>query len=124
MAKKVKKGEEEDKYKTFHFPEFDVASFIAYELEQTAATMISMGLGLLVAIISWRMTVFGGTTGSMAVDLSLLALLIGLAGAVALPFLIKAARTKAQEYRNGDWAVLILLYLFLWLGLWSLFLNI
>ena len=125
LAKKVKKkGEEEDEYKTFHFPEFDVAGFVNYELEQTSATLISVALGLLVAIVSWRMTLLGGTTGAMAVDLSLLALLVGLGGAIGLPFLIKAVRTKAETYRKGDWASLIALYVLLWLGLWSLFLNV
>jgi hypothetical protein len=125
LAKKVKKKEDDgEDYKTFHFPEFDVVSFIRYELEQTFATFIAVTLAVLVAVLSWRMTVYGGVTGSMAVDLSLLALLVGFGCAVGLPFLVKAVREKASEYRKGDWAALIAVYFFMWLGLWSLFLNI
>ncbi len=124
MAKKAKKKiEEDDEYKAFSFPEFDVRGFIHHELEQTSATGIAVILALAVAIASWVLTSYGEGAG-LTTSFAVISALLGLAGAVSLPFLIRFVREKAEEYRMGDWASLIAIYVFLWLGVWSLLLNL
>lgn len=124
MAKKVKKKVEEDEdYKAFSFPEFDVVGFIEHELEQTSATMLAVIMAVTVAIVSWRLSLYGFSSG-LSTGLTVIDLVIGIGGAVMLPFLVLRLREKATDYRKGDWATLIAVYFFMWLGLWSLLLNL
>ncbi len=123
MAKKVKKKiEEDDQYKAFSFPEFDVRGFIHHELEQTSATAFAIFLSIGVALVSWYLTSYGEAI-NLTTSLAVVSAVIGIIGAVVLPLLIRFFREKAGEYRTGDWATLIAIYVFLWLGLWSLLLN-
>lgn len=124
MAKKVKKKLEEDEdYKSFQFPHFDVVKFIHYELEQTSATIWSLVWALGMSIVSWRVTLYGDSMG-YGVAASVAALTVGIVVMAILPFFIRWAREKAVTYRTGDWATLLVVYLFLWLGIWNLLLNI
>jgi hypothetical protein len=124
MAKKVKKKlEEDDEYKAFHFPEFDVRGFIHHELEQTSANVVAFFLAIGMSVVSWYLTFYGMGIG-LGSAFSAIAIIVGILGAVSLPFLIRWLREKSTEYRTGDWAAIIALYIFLWLGLWSLFLNV
>jgi uncharacterized membrane protein YidH (DUF202 family) len=124
MAKKVKKkGDEDEEFKAFHFPHFDVPGFIHYELEQTYATLISLLFAVGMAALSWWLTSYGSGIG-LSLDLSLVALLIGFVAMALLPFAIIRFRERAHEYRKGDWVTLLLIYLFLWLALWTLLLNV
>lgn len=119
MAKKVKKKiDEDEEYKKFRFPDFDVPGFIEHELEQTSATFLSVLLAVAVSVLSWWLTARGGVT------FAIVSLVIGAGVAAAFPFLVLRLREKATEYRKGDWATLLALYIFMWLGLWSLFLNL
>lgn len=123
MAKKAKKKlEEDDDYKAFHFPHFDVVEFIHYELEQTSATVMAVVAALAVALLSWGLTVYGMGI-QLEVAFALVSLMIGFVVMGLFPFLVRWAREKAPTYRTGDWATLLLIYLFLWLGIWNLLLN-
>jgi fucose permease len=124
MAKKArKKVEEKDGLAHFRFPPFDEAKFILYELEQSSATAISIVLAVLLALATWRLTLWGISQGIGWVY-GTVSLVLGIAGAVALPFLVGWVRERSHEYKRGDWAMLLALYVFLWLGLWTLLLNL
>ncbi len=43
---------------------------------------------------------------------------MGLAVVIASPFLIRRLRASAGDYTKGDWAALILVEVFGWLGFW------
>jgi di/tricarboxylate transporter len=125
MAKKVKKKmAEEEKIAKFSFPHFDVVGFIEHEMEQSYATLLSLACALALAVVSWRLTLAGEASSLPLLAYSLGALALGFGGAVGMVFLIRYFRPKSEEYRKGDWATLIMMYLFLWLGLWALLLNL
>jgi di/tricarboxylate transporter len=125
MAKKVRKDPaKRDTVKEFHFPEFDVRGFIEHELEQSYATTMSLVFAVVVALASWRLSVLGSSLGSIYLPaLTAVALLLGIVCAVAVVLMIGRARPRSSDYRKGDWASLIVIYLFFWLGFWALFLN-
>lgn len=125
MAKK-KQLKEDAKYKNFQLPEFDVRGFIVHELEQTYATTFALIFALVFGLLSWRITLLGlADTAVGVLPFSLGCLALGIAGAVVMVFVVRHLRhPKSQEYRKGDWASLIAVYCFLWLGTWALFLNL
>ena len=115
MAKKVRTRPEETEEYRFEFPVFDERAFIAHELEMTYGMLIAVVCavfaGAFSAVVAWA----GGTTLPVAV-----AAIVGLAVIVASPFVIRALRAAAREYTRGDWAGLIALQFFGWLGIWFL----
>jgi hypothetical protein len=117
MAKKAKrKLAEDEKFDEFRFPEFDERKFLSYEYEQSIATAIAVGLAILLAGISWEIDrVIGANSPYLEVPW-----VIGVAGVVAAPFLIRTVRPLASEYKTGDWAWLILTTFMGWLGIWFL----
>ncbi|MCI4349505.1 MAG: hypothetical protein L3J93_04745 [Thermoplasmata archaeon] len=116
MAKKAKRRlEEQERYESFQFPEFDERKFLEHEYEQSIATIVSVALAILLAVVSW---------GLDRTNLpSPVAWLAGLAGVVAAPYLIRTVRPLAGEYTKGDWTWLLITLILGWLGLWFLFLN-
>lgn len=123
MAKKAKqKLDEEEKAKAFKFPEFDVPAFLNYELEQTWAMLIALMFSIAMIIVAWRVTLYGLSIGQGGVYGGI-SLVLGIFVAVVMIDTIRRIRPKASEYRKGDWAMLIMLYLFLFLGIWALLLN-
>ena len=126
MAKKVRKRLEEDqKLKEFEFPRFDVRKFILHELEQSYATALALSCALVVAAASWWLTVQGlGNPGVGLLPFALGSLALGIGGTFVMVFLVRKVRPLAEEYRRGDWAGLIVTYLFLWAGLWALLVDV
>ncbi len=128
MAKKTKPARDakaKDPYHEFRFPEFDVVGFIEHELEQSYATALTLLFAVGIALVSWRLTLLGTSLGSGLVGIfSGVAGVVGIAAAVVMVYLIGRARPLSGEYRKGDWATLIAIYIFLWLGFWALFLNL
>lgn len=123
MAKKSRqKVDEEEKAKAFKFPEFDVRAFLEYELEQTRAVIIALVFSVVMIVVAWRLTLYGVAQGLGGVYGGI-CILLGFIVAIVLVFAIRWLRPKAKDYRKGDWAMLILLYLFLYLGVWALLLN-
>lgn len=117
MAKKAKrKLEEDEEYRSFQFPEFDDEKFLAHEFEQTYATGIAFGFAGAMAAVSY------------AVDRLNVPALAAAAAAIALlvagPFVIRKVRPLASEYTKGDWAGLIVMMVFGWLGIWFVLLNV
>lgn len=121
MAKKArKKLEEDEEARSFEFPEFDETQFIEHEQEQTVATGVALGLAVLLGFVSFLLDRTLGTTG-VAVYLPVG---VGLITVVASPFLFLKIRSASEEYTKGDWATLILLQVFGWLGIWFLLTDV
>jgi hypothetical protein len=117
VAKKVRrKPDEDDAERAFQFPEFDERKFLDHEYEQTRATIVAFLYTVLVALVSF---------GLDRVGLPLfLAPAAGLALIVASPWVIRQFRTGRSEFTKGDWAALILMELFGWLGIWFVLGNV
>lgn len=126
MAKKVRKRLEEDqKVKEFQFPHFDARGFIQHELEQSYATAVSLTFALILAVVSWQLTVVGLANSTVGVlPFALGSLALGAAGGVGMSLVIRRFRPKAEEYKRGDWVGLIMTYVFLWAGIWALLVNV
>ncbi len=124
MAKKARKLlETKEEFEQFQFPKFDEGKFILYELEQSSATLFSIALAVLVALATWQLTLYGLGQGAGTI-FGAISVVIGIGVGILLPFLIRAVRELSATYKKGDWAMLIILYLFLWLGLWTILLNV
>jgi hypothetical protein len=121
MAKKArKKLEEAEEARSFEFPEFDETKFIEHEKEQTTATAVALGLAVLLGVVSFLIDRFAGTAGVVVY----IPLGVGLLTVASSPFLFLRLRAAAEEYTKGDWATLILLQVFGWLGIWFLLTDV
>ena len=110
MAKKARKKPEEEE--SFEFPVFDEPGFLAHEFEQYYATMIAFVLGLVIGGASYAISgVAGSPWGGFGV---------GIAAIVGSVFAIRSIRPRSREYTKGDWAALIVLMFFAFLGVWFL----
>ena len=117
MAKKAKRRlADEEKYDAFQFPEFDERKFLAHEYEQSIATAIVIVLAVLLAAISWAID---RTIGPNSTLLSV-PWVVGVAGVVAAPYVIRMLRPLSGDYTKGDWFWLILTTFMGWLGFWFL----
>ena len=113
MAKKVRqKLEEDEAARHFEFPVFDEPKYLKHEFEQTSATLIAfalaVGLGALAFLVTWA-----GLPALLAAAISLVFIIF-------TPWLVRRIRAAASEYTRGEWAGLILLEIFGWLGFWFL----
>jgi len=116
MAKKVRRRPEEgDETRTFQFPEFDEKAFLEHEFEQGRALGIAFGLAVGIGVGSWAIQA-GGLPWYIALVLGILVIIL-------TPFLIRRIRPGAWKYKKGDWAGLIAMQFFLWLGLWFILLD-
>jgi hypothetical protein len=115
VAKKVRTRPEEAEENKFEFPVFDERAFVDHELELTYGMVFAVVFAAFAGLLSGVVSLVGG--GGVPVAL---AVLVGLAVIVASPFVIPRLRTEASGYTKGDWAGLIALQFFGWLGLWFL----
>ncbi len=117
MAKKKKIEDEEEV--GFEFPEFDEAAFIAHESEQTMATAIAVVFALALSVVSFAIDAVAGRTLVGGTDpLVFLPPVLGVAVIIASPFVIGRLRPASTEYTKGDWASLLLIEIFGWIGIW------
>lgn len=116
MAKKARrKLDEDEEYKGFRFPEFDEGKFLAHEFEQSIAGGLSIGMAIVLGFACW----FVDRVAPVFV-----APLVGSAGLILSPFLIQRLRPLSAEYTRGEWAGLIAMELFGWLGIWFLLVDV
>jgi hypothetical protein len=113
MAKKVKAKNKEEE---FQFPPFDEEKFLQHEFEQTWADVIGAVVAILLGIVSWA--IVGATA------LWFLPVIVALAVFIATPFLFHAIRPQSFSYKWSDWAGIIAIEFFGWLGLWFLLSDI
>ncbi|MCI4336113.1 MAG: hypothetical protein L3K17_02820 [Thermoplasmata archaeon] len=113
MAKKVlKKLEEDDEYRHFEFPPFDEAKFLAHEFEQTSATVIAFLLAIVLGVVSYLVTRTPlGALGGLGAAVVLI---------VTTPWIVQRLRPQSTEYTKGEWAALLLMEIFGWMGIWFL----
>ena len=117
MAKKVrKKLEEEKELQSFEFPIFDEGRFIVHELEQSLATVLALVLMISIAVLSWLINYVGLPWYLPPV--------LGIGVIAFSPVLIQRLRPPSHDYTRGEWATLIMLQFFGWLGLWFLLLDV
>jgi hypothetical protein len=117
VAKKAKrKLEEDEEYNSFQFPEFDDRKFLAHEFEQTYATVIAFAIAGVMAVAAYLV--------DRTALPSVLAVAVAIGILLAAPFVIQRLRPLSTEYTKGDWAGLIVMMVFGWLGLWFVLLNV
>jgi hypothetical protein len=116
MAKKARKKVEEAAEPPFEFPVFDTKSFLTHEFEMTTATTIALFVAILLGLMSWALSVVA-LPWYVPVGIAILVI-------VLLPIVLPRIRAEAETYTKGDWAGLILMAIFGWLGFWFLFANV
>lgn len=121
MAKKARrKLEEEDETKSFQFPDFDLDAFLTHEFDISKATIVAIGLALLLGFVTFGIDrLLGGAS-----PLGFLAPLVGILGLAASPYAIQSILRSTDQFTKGDWAGLIALELFGWLALWFVLLDV
>ncbi|MCI4335420.1 MAG: hypothetical protein L3K04_07340 [Thermoplasmata archaeon] len=112
MAKKGRQKIEERESTAFEFPVFDERAFIRHELDLSWATAIALAVSVLIGLASAAIVQIGVSFT--------ISILVGVLGIVAIPSIIGAVRTTHEEYTKGDWAGVIAVAVFVWLGVWFL----
>jgi len=116
VAKKAKRKLEEEAENAFEFPEFDEKGYLAHEFEQFYATVTGFVLGVVIGVAAFGV----GLTGVSVY----LPLGVGLAGTAAGALVIRQLRAGSADYTKGDWAALVALMFFTFLGFWFLLANV
>ncbi|HEV8049274.1 MAG TPA: hypothetical protein VGP88_01640 [Thermoplasmata archaeon] len=116
MAKKARRKAEEEEANEFTFPEFDERGFLRHEYEQTFAMGLALVIAISLGVISWAID----SSGLPVV----IPVIVAIAAIVFSPFLFLRVRESAGDYTKGDWAGLILMEAFGWLGIWFLLLDL
>jgi hypothetical protein len=114
VAKKVRRKPEEDEQ--FEFPSFDEGAFVAKEGEMSRAMVLASLAAIALGAASWALTESGVPWWGP--------LLLGLAGLVLTPMLVRRIRPQSSSYTKGDWAGLLALTFFGWLALWFVLVNL
>ena len=112
MAKKVKRKSEEEGEPAFEFPTFDERGYLQHEYEQLYATVTAFVIGVLVGGFAFLV---GALNLPYFVPLA-----VGFGGTVGGAFAIRQIRPASSDYTKGDWATLIVLIFFGFLGIWFL----
>jgi hypothetical protein len=116
VAKKARrKPDEDEEFRSFKFPEFDEKRFLTHEMEQSLVAILAMAIALLLAAVSLFLDHAG---------LYFVAPIVGIAVIAFSPYLILQVRTPSVPYTKGEWAGMLALEIFAWLGLWFLLLNV
>ena len=112
MAKKARQRVEEALEKPFELPEFDIPKFLHHEFEQTRATLVAFGFAVVLGVVSFLL--------SRLPTYVLVPFGVGFVLLGASPFLIQRIRPRWEEYTRGEWAALIAVEFFGWIGFWFL----
>ncbi|HTT34330.1 MAG TPA: hypothetical protein VLX64_05530 [Thermoplasmata archaeon] len=113
MAKKARQRlAEAEADASFEFPEFDEPTFLRHEFEQTWATVLAFLLAVADGILSYLL--------GRIVPLLVVPAAVGIAWLGLSPFLIQRLRPTSDQYTRGEWAGLLLLEFFGWVGFWFL----
>lgn len=119
MAKKVRQNPVAVEETKFQFPVFDEKGFIAHELELTYGMAMAVVWAIVAGVLAAGVGTFlarseGSTVGiSAAVGAGLVVILTSF---VVFPQL----RSSVATYTKSDWAGLVALEIFGWIGIWFL----
>lgn len=119
MAKKVRSRPEESEEHRFEFPVFDEEAFIRHELDLTWGMAMAVVIAIVAGTLSALLSAAGGAALPVVAPVGLGILLI-----VASPFLYLRLRPSAESYTKGDWAGMVALEVFGWLGVWFLLISV
>ncbi|HEV2316982.1 MAG TPA: hypothetical protein VGV89_05340 [Thermoplasmata archaeon] len=119
MAKKVRSKPEDTEESKFEFPVFDEKAFIVHELELTTGMALGLTFAVVAGLLSALLSIFGGTSLTLGAPIA-----VGILVVVASPFLFMTLHPATREYTKTDWAGVIALEVFTWLGLWLLLAGI
>jgi hypothetical protein len=116
MAKKARqKPEEKTVESTFEFPVFDEAAYIRHELEVTLGMGLAIVWAVIAGVLSTFVSILGGSSLTIAAPLAI-GILIILSSFVVFP----AVHSSVSTYTKTEWAGLVALQVFGWIGLWFL----
>ncbi len=116
MAKKARRRLEEAEEEQFEFPPFDERGFLDHEFELYYATVIAFIVGVVLGLVGFLVDGLGLSV--------VVPLLVGLAGTAAGVLIIQRIRPGSRTYTTGDWAGLVVLIFFGFLGFWLLFADL
>jgi hypothetical protein len=116
VAKKVRRKLEEEEAASFEFPVFDEVAFVTKEYELMGGLIFASIIAVLLGLLGWALYVAGLPWYPP--------FLLGLAGLIASPYIIRRFRARSTLYTKGDWAGLIALEFFGWLALWFVLINV
>lgn len=123
MAKKARKKLEEEAEASFEFPEFDVGAFMRHEFEQSVATGIALALAVILGVVSVVLTHVLSTAAPGVLE-GIVPAGLAIATIAASPLIVGRLRAAAKDYTKGDWASMILMELFGWIGIWFLLTDV
>lgn len=123
MAKKARKRLEEAEATAFEFPEFDERGFMDHEFEQSFATAISLAIAVALGAVSFALTHALANAGAGILE-GIVPVVVGIGIIASTPLFVGRLRAKASTYTKGDWASMILMELFGWLGVWFLLTDV
>ena len=116
MAKKRKKGKEEEEEYEFRPPEFDEKEFILKELRDSKAVIIAV-------ILAIGFAVAAGAISALNHDFVGLSFVLVIAGILALKPIYEFLRIDTKSFQKRTWAANIATFFFTFLAIWILSLN-
>jgi hypothetical protein len=117
VAKKARRRlDADEEFRSFRFPVFDETAFVRHEFEQSVATGIAFAFAVVLGLFSFALTKVGLPWFGP--------LVLGILVIAFSPTVFRRLRPGADEYTRGDWAGLLMLQVFGWLGLWFLFTDV
>ena len=119
MAKKVRSRPEEAEEHKFEFPVFDERAFILHELDLTVGMAVAVLFAVIAGALSAVVSSLGGSGLPVVAPIAL-----GIFLVILGPFLYRRWRPSSESYTKGDWAGMIALEVFGWLGIWFLIVSI
>jgi hypothetical protein len=115
VAKKVRSRPEETEESKFEFPVFDEKGFVHHELDLTYGMAFGVVMAAVAGVLSGVLSLVGGSSVPVVGPIAL-----GLVIIVFSPLLLPRLSPATSSYTKGDWAGVIALEFFAWLGLWFL----
>lgn len=89
-------------------------------MEQTFATGFALAIAVLLGAVSFLIDkAIGGTSFGPFVPI-----VVAIPVIVLTPWILQRLRSGKPEYTRGDWATVILMELFGWLGIWFVLTNL
>lgn len=119
MAKKVRQNPVAVEESKFQFPVFDERGFIDHELELTYGMAMAVVWAILAGVAAAGIGTFLSRAAGTTVGISA-AVGVGLVIVLTSLVIFPRLRTSVATYTKSDWAGIIALQIFGWIGIWFL----
>jgi len=116
MAKKRKKGKEQEEEYEFIPPEFDEKEFIRKELRDSKAVIITVIYAILLGIVA-------GVISALSRSVVGLAFVVVIAGILSLKYIYDFLGIDTTGFQKRNWAGNIATFFFTFLSIWILLMN-